>query len=160
MKNKKRYERIKDGKPLFTKSHGMTKTRQFNIWGLMLDRCNNPKSKAYKNYGGRGIKVCEKWKSFENFWNDMKDSYGDNLMIDRIDNDKGYSKENCRWSNWTEQQSNRRSNHILSFKGKSKTLTQWSRDLGIKQSTLSVRIKCGWPLEKALSSKKFVNQYG
>lgn len=92
------------------KKHGLSKNfRPYTIWKGMKQRCLNPNFKQYKDYGGRGIKVCPKWSdSFLSFWNDMKSTYADTLSIDRIDNDKGYSKSNCRWSTSEEQNNNKR----------------------------------------------------
>lgn len=88
-------------------THGMQKTLIYKIWAAMLQRCNNPKDKAYKDYGGRGIKVCERWLKFENFFADMGER-PENLTIERIDNDKGYYKKNCGWRSRTEQARNQR----------------------------------------------------
>jgi len=78
-------------------SHGMHKTRQYQCWADMKTRCNNVKHKWYPSYGGRGITVCDKWNTFEGFWEDMQEGYSDNLTLNRRDNDKGYYKENCAW---------------------------------------------------------------
>lgn len=139
--------------------HGMTGTRQFNIWGLMIDRCTNPKSAAYKDYAGRGITVCERWKKFENFWEDMKGSYNEKLMLDRIDNDGNYDPKNCRWATWRVQQNNRRGNRHITYGGETKTIAEWARSININQTTLRVRIVKGWSLDKALSPQKYTNQF-
>ena len=78
--------------------HGMHKSRVYQCWADMKDRCDNPNNKYFHHYGGRGITYCEEWKDFINFWNDMKNTYSDDLTINRIDNDKGYFKENCEWT--------------------------------------------------------------
>lgn len=79
------------------RSHGMHETRQYQCWADMKTRCDNPKNKYYSYYGGRGITYCEKWKNFEGFWEDMKDTYSDDLTLNRRDNDGNYCKENCEW---------------------------------------------------------------
>ena len=89
--------------------HGMTKTRLYTAWQHMKDRCLNEKAINYKDYGGRGIGICTEWMKFENFaeWS-LTHGYSDTLSIDRIDNDKGYYPENCRWATWIQQRANQR----------------------------------------------------
>lgn len=119
----------------------------------MKTRCNNPKSKAYHRYGGRGIEVCPEWSnSFRLFekWA-LENGYNDSLTLDRIDNNKGYSPENCRFVTYTQNNQNRRDNVFLEFNGESHCLTEWSRIVGISQSVLSNRLKRGWSIEKALT---------
>ena len=91
-------------------THGMSRrARQYGCWDSMKVRCTNPNNNAYKYYGGRGIKVCDRWlNSFENFWEDMKEGYRDDLTLDRIDNDGNYEPRNCKWSTRLEQIHNRR----------------------------------------------------
>ena len=98
---------------------------EYMTWGDMMNRCKNATHKAYANYGGRGITVCERWKNFSNFIADMgaRPHFG---MLDRKDNSLGYSPENCRWATRTEQNNNRRNNIILTHEGKTMTLSQWS----------------------------------
>lgn len=137
-------------------SHGMIQTRQYKIWAGMKNRCQNPKNSSYELYGEKGIALCGRWQKFENFWEDMKDGYADNLSIDRVDNDKGYYKENCRWATQKQQQNNRGNNHLVSFNGETKTLKQWAESIGINYRILSNRINTyNWSIEKALTTPKF-----
>lgn len=131
------------------KTHGMTKTRFYNIWLGVKNRCTNENEPAYKNYGGRGIKCL--WSSFEEFKNDMYQSYQDHVekfgedqtTIDRIDNSSDYCKENCRWATYKEQQNNRRTNHFIEVNGETLTLKQASEKYGIKYTTIQGRLVRG-----------------
>lgn len=138
---------LKDGHP----KHGMVYTSTYEIWCGMKKRCTDSKSKSWKNYGGRGITICEKWKTFEGFFDDMGER-PDGLSIDRIDNNKGYYKENCRWTNLLTQANNRRSNHPLTYLGKTQSLHQWAKEFNLSYSTLCARItNYKWPIEKSLT---------
>ena len=108
----------------------------------MIDRCYNTNNKSYKTYGARGIEVCDDWiNDFLSFYKwAMNNGYADNLTIDRIDNSKGYSPENCRWVNMKTQQNNRTNNFNINYKGVTKTLTEWSRILDINYNTLRTRL--------------------
>jgi hypothetical protein len=120
----------------------------------MIDRCSNPESDSYSNYGGRGIKVCDRWlNSFENFLADMGPKPGPEYSIDRKDNDRDYEPGNCRWATELEQQNNRRNNRWIQGFGRTQTLTQWSIELGIPRKTLSDRLGRGMSLENA--AKKY-----
>ena len=130
--------------------HGMTKTRTFKSWGNLKQRCLNKNDKGYKNYGGRGIKVCDEWLEFENFYCDMGECPA-GKSIDRKNNDKGYYKSNCRWATREEQNNNKRNNRFLIYDGKKQTTRQWARELGINPNTISTRIYRGWSVERALS---------
>lgn len=136
-------------------NHGLSKTRVFSVWRSMKDRCCNKSNNQYKNYGERGITICEEWrKDFLSFYSwSMNNGYADNLTIDRIDNNKGYSPDNCRWSTMKEQQNNRRNNHKLTYNGKTQTLSEWADEIGVKQNTLLYRFKRGWTVDRALSKR-------
>ena len=111
---------------------------------MMIIRCENKKNINYKNYGGRGIKVCEEWHNGKNFMNwAIKNGYKDNLTIDRIDVNGNYEPLNCRWSNKKEQARNKRTNTIIEINGERKCMIEWSEIMNIDYRTLLKRIKNG-----------------
>lgn len=122
------------------KKHGMSNTLVYNVWQHMKDRCSNKTNKSYPFYGGRGISFIKRWNNFQNFFNDMGETYKDGLTLERINVNKGYSKNNCRWATRTEQSNNRRDNINITYKGITLNITQWSRRLGIPDGTLRDRI--------------------
>ena len=134
----------------FIKIHGLHNTKVYYAWERILQRCENPKRSGYKNYGGRGISVCEKWHKFENFFSDMGHPPTPTHSIDRINNNGNYEPNNCRWATAKEQNNNSRSNNFVEFNGQRKTLTQWSEIIGISRHTLRQRLKW-WPVEKAFT---------
>ena len=134
----------------FIKTHGMCGTKIHKSWAAMKERCCNKNCKSYYNYGGRGITVCPEWLEFENFYKDMGDM-PEGLTLDRIDNNGDYNKDNCKWSTKKEQQNNRRQNHCLTFRGKTKNIMQWSEELNINYHTLYKRIRVGWTIRRALN---------
>lgn len=135
-------------------THGQSGTRLYHVWLSMVQRTCNPNDKAYHNYGGRGITVCEEWRNdFATFQNwALSNGYRQGLSIDRIDNDGDYSPVNCRWASHKEQSQNTRRNHLLTFKGETKTLGEWAAYAGIGRGTLVTRLKLGWSIEKALET--------
>ena len=129
----------------------LTNKSEYSIWRNMIQRCTNPKIKNYSLYGGRGITVCNEWLKFENFIKDMGDKPS-NFTLDRIDNNSGYSKENCRWATRSEQSNNKRNNHRYEWSGLFLTLSEWSKKLSIKRSTLAQRIYVyKWSLDKTFT---------
>lgn len=136
-------------------THGKSKTRLNNIYNTMKQRCYNESNSCFYRYGARGITICDEWEnSFKAFyaWS-MANGYADNLTIDRIDNNKGYSPDNCRWATVKEQSNNRRNNHLITYNGKTQTMTQWAEELGINKSTLRSRINLyHWAIEKAFNT--------
>lgn len=128
--------------------HGMTNTKEFFAWRGILSRCGNPNDDAYSNYGGRGIKVCERWKEFKNFYEDMGLAPSKKHSLDRKENNKGYYKDNCRWVVMKVQQRNKRNNYVVEYNGDKKCLSEWAEVIGICHSTLYYRLKRGWDIEK------------
>lgn len=124
--------------------HKMSSTRIYHIWQKMKDRCLNPKVKSYVNYGGRGIKICDEWLVFDNFGNwAVSHGYDDNLQIDRINNNKGYSPDNCRWISVKENCRNRRSNVVVEYQGESVTLIELAEKTNISYGCLHARYSKG-----------------
>lgn len=134
--------------------HGMSGTPMHGAWKQMIQRCENQKDPAYHNYGGRGITVCDEWHDFSQFLADMG-MRPKGFQLDRTDNEKGYSKGNCRWVTAKVNLNNRRGNNLISFNGETLTIHQWSEKLGIPPTTITYRLKQGWPIEKVLSSDYF-----
>lgn len=135
--------------------HGKRYTRLYGIWLNMKNRCNNPKDTYYSCYGGRGINVCEEWSNdFMSFYNwSMDNGYADNLLIDRINVNKGYRPDNCRWTTLKEQANNKTNNHYITYAGKTQSMMKWAETLGIKYSTLRARINSyKWNIEKAFTT--------
>jgi len=144
------------------KIHGMDKYNKFySKWTGIKSRCLNKNRKKYKDYGGRGIKVCNRWMNFLNFKEDMYESYkkhvkefGEkNTTIDRINNNGNYCKENCKWSTLFEQANNKRNNNFLTYNNKTMTIAQWERKLNFYYGTLNNRINIlKWSIERAIST--------
>lgn len=133
------------------KTHGMSRHPAYAVWRSMCDRCRLPSHQAWKNYGARGITVCTRWQeSFENFWADMGPAYAEGLTLDREDNDKGYSPQNCRWVTMRVQANNRRENHIIETPWGAMTVSQAARRAGINHTTILYRIAAGWPTDQLL----------
>lgn len=135
-------------------THGKSQTRLYGIWASMKSRCTNPKIPDYRNYGMRGISVCQEWaKSFEKFYAwAVSNGYSDELTIDRIDNNGNYCPENCRWSSKKEQDNNRRRCLLFEYHGKTQNLTQWCEELGIDYKLTHNRIfKSKMTFEQAIS---------
>ena len=138
--------------------HGLSYHPLKPIYYTVLSRCHNPNNKEYNNYGGRGIKVCKRWRnSIKNFIEDMGER-PDSQSIERIDNDGDYSPDNCKWATQSEQCRNNRNTRLITYKGKTQCLKDWSKELGIKYSTLSGRInQYGWSIENAFTHKIWHN---
>lgn len=131
--------------------HGMWQSREYSTWENMIQRCSNPKAKKYHLYGGRGIKVCERWaKSFISFYEDMGPR-PDDTSLDRKDGDKGYCKENCKWSTYREQLSNIRFfTKTVSYCGVVKPTEEWIKELNLDRELFKSRILRGLGFKEAL----------
>jgi hypothetical protein len=128
---------------------GLTPT--YRIWRDMKSRCSNPNRKDYRYYGGRGIKVCERWLEFSNFLADMGER-PEGLTLERKDNNLGYSKENCRWATRAEQNLNSRNNRNITYAGKTLCIRQWALNLGIREATIRNRLdRLGWSIDRTLT---------
>lgn len=141
------------------RTHGMTRTPIYKIWRGMIRRCENPQHKHYKEYGGRGVKVCSRWHIFENWYADLGERPSPKHTLERIDNNGDYEPGNCKWATRKEQQNNTRRNHLIEFNGEIKNLKQWSEILGINYTTLKMRIcQYKWPIAKALTTRTKVRR--
>lgn len=120
----------------------------------MFGRCYNPNNHKYVDYGARGIKVCQRWWKFENFFTDMGHP-PKGKSLDRIDNSIGYSKCNCRWATALQQGRNKRNNVLLTFNGQIKCMSEWAQELNIRVGTLHARLKQGWSVKRALTTSAF-----
>jgi hypothetical protein len=147
------YAREVVGKQAITHGYGTGPKRSiYRTWASMKNRCGNPNDTRFSSYGGRGITVCKEWLKFENFLADM----GERPLgrsLDRIDNNKGYFKENCRWATPKEQQRNTRLNKWIEHKGERLTLSDWAKRLGsTNEWIVGSRLKLGWSPEEAVST--------
>lgn len=132
--------------------HGMSKTKIYAAWLNMIRRCNDPKNNRYKIYGARGISVCERWMSFENFYSDVGAIPFTGATLDRVDSNLGYYPENVKWASQLEQQRNRTNNVLFTYEGESLTAGEWADRLGVNRQTMASRLLLrGWSIERALS---------
>ena len=149
------YNKIKGGVRVLLK-HGDRpqgkKKRLYHIWLSMRERCNCKTHKQYMNYGGRGIDICPEWDDYSPFreWA-YKNGYNEHLTLDRIDNNAGYSPQNCRWATRKEQANNRRSNRLLTLNGETHNTQKWCEITGLTRSALDRRLQKGWDIERALT---------
>lgn len=134
---------------MFT-THGMSKDPLNEVWASMKKRCENPNEKQYKNYGGRGIYVCERWQKFENFYEDMAPTYQPGLQLDRKENNGPYDPDNCHWATVKQNQRNKRSNrYITTYIGR-KTVAEQAEISGVNAGTIKDRLKQGMPEELSI----------
>lgn len=140
--------------------HGESFTKFYKHWLNMVNRCTNPSTVNYKYYGGEGIKVCERWLDYDNFKEDMYESFEEHsksnkhTSLERLDHKGNYCPENCTWATMKEQGYNRRNTTYLTFNGEKKTIEEWSKITGIKKDTIRSRVfKYHWTAERALTEK-------
>jgi hypothetical protein len=134
-------------------THGMSETPEYRVWTSMFRRCRNKNDKSYKDYGGRGISVCDRWRNFSLFVLDMGLIPEKGYSIERKFVDGNYEPENCRWATRKEQNRNTRRNKFLKFGGKTKCVSEWSEEVGIDGETIIARVdRYGWTVEKALTT--------
>lgn len=142
------------------RTHGQSKSRTYKIWSGIIYRCNNKSSSVYQDYGGRGIKVCKRWLSFENFLADMGER-PNGMEIDRIDNEGHYEPSNCRWATRTENCRNKRTTLTVEYQGVTKSLKEWAEDVQIKYTSLYHRIfYAKMPVSVALSCNAKISNAG
>lgn len=133
-------------------THGYSRTPTYQAWRAMKERCGNPKTNSFHRWGGRGIRVCERWQSsFENFLADMGEK-PPGLTVDRIDNDGDYEPGNCRWATRQQQAKNRSTARLLTFEGTTASLTDWAHRTGLHKVVIFNRLAAGWTLAAALTT--------
>lgn len=134
-------------------THGMCGTQTYGSWYSMIQRTTNPKKREFRYWGGRGIKVCDHWQRFENFFEDMGECPTGH-SLDRIDNSKGYEPGNCRWATSIEQSRNTRKNRILTIDGVSRCMAEWAEQPNAsKYTTIQRRLLSGWVDKDAVFGK-------
>lgn len=144
--------RVYGSTDMATERHGMSKSSEFEAWHSMKQRCSNPNYKNYKWYGGRGIRVCDRWlNSFTDFYGDMGKRPSNKYSLDRIDVNGNYEPDNCKWSTAKEQHNNKRTNKVIEVNGRTQTIQQWCDELGINSHTVYKRLSRGWLTERALT---------
>lgn len=140
------------------RTHGMSKEKIYRVWKAMKDRCLLKSCKAYKDYGDRGISVCDKWlgeNGFQNFYNwAISSGYKEGLMLDRVNNDGNYEPSNCRWTDRIAQNNNTRRNTFITYGGIRMTIAQWERHLNLHHGTISNRRRYGWTDEECIEGKR------
>lgn len=133
-------------------THGLSRSKTYKIWASMKRRCNSSRGSGYRKYRARGIRYCERWKTFDNFLEDMGEC-PDGYSIERIDYNGNYEPDNCKWLLLERQARNRRSNVLVSYKGETKMIIEWAEILNMKYTTLYCRLYAyGWPVEMAFET--------
>lgn len=136
--------------------HGLSNTKLHRVWWGMIERCYKKHHKSFLEYGGRGVSVCDEWRSdFKNFYDwAIENGYKDGLTIDRINNNGNYEPTNCRWVTQSENARNRRTARIINFNGVKHSLVEWAEITGLKPNTITERLKMGWSVKDALTINK------
>ena len=146
---RRRFCSIKCRKPNL--KHGSAwKAPEYAIWQAIIQRCTNPNARTWNRYGGRGITICERWRSYVNFITDVGKRPSPTLSLDRIDNMRGYEPGNCRWTDIKTQARNTRLNRRLTVNGQSRPITEWAELFGIKPNTIATRLRSGWSEARAV----------
>jgi hypothetical protein len=153
----------KDNALVSTYKHGCSngKNKLYNCWKAITQRTTNKSNKGYKNYGGRGIKICKRWtgkNGFINFSEDMGSKPSPRHSIERVNNNGDYCPENCRWATRKEQNSNTRRSKNITFEGKTQTIREWCIELGLTKGSVQYRLKVGKPIEEVLKVSTFVEK--
>jgi hypothetical protein len=137
------------------RTHNMSKSVEYKTYKRIITRCYNTKNKRYHDYGGRGITVCDRWlESFENFYEDMGDRPSKDHSIDRINNNKGYSKDNCRWVTNKIQSRNKRNTVYITIDGKTLSISDWVDIVGTAKCTIYTRLRRGWSEYEAVYGRR------
>ena len=138
--------------------HGLRKTRLYRIWSNIKTRCYNEKDPHFERWGKRGILMCEEWETnFKSFYDwAIENGYNDDLTIDRIDNDGNYEPNNCRWVTIKYQNRNKRNVKFITYKGETKTIPEWTKEIGLGKETIRERLKRGWSESEAIEGKKVI----
>lgn len=131
--------------------HGHHGIPEYWVWNAMVQRCTNPKNECWSNYGGRGIKVCDRWRSFEQFLQDMGKRPNRRMTLERICNDGDYEPGNCQWATRVTQNRNTRRNKLIEFNGESRPLTEWAERLGLPYEMVRARLRRGWSVMRAFT---------
>ena len=136
----------------YRSTHGFARTPTYYAWMAMRQRCNNQRNQSYADYGGRGIRVCERWQAFENFLSDMGEQPV-GMWLDRLDNNGNYEPGNCAWRTPRQQLNNTRKTVLLTFNGHTQSISAWARETSINGQLITYRITHGWTVAEALTTK-------
>lgn len=153
MKRNRDYSDV-SGKNSHFYKHGLTKDPVFYVWYAMVQRCHNPNHPSYCRYGAIGRTVCDEWRETPNAFVEWAhaNGYEKGLSLDRIDNEKGYSPDNCRWTDRFVQQNNTRRNHYITVGGESRSISEWARIKGVRRGLILQRLKRGWSESEAVNT--------